>query len=521
MGAIRTEFIALIRGRYPLIYIVSSEERRVEADLRGVAKELGKQLWLWTFTRGFVDASTGTQQDNTIEPIDALNKILETPKTGAFLYVLKDFHPFLESSQAQVANIRKLRDAVYALQETNSSLFILSPVLRLPPELEKDTTVIEYPLPTKDELDQLLTTFEKEHGHKATIQLDGEVRKAMVGSLLGLTEIEAENVLSRALVNDRRLDASDLDLIIKEKEQIIKKSGILEFYPLREGMKDVGGLDRLKKWLQQERAVFFNEAAAQRGIRTPRGMMLIGVPGCGKSLAAKAVANEWKMPLLRFDVGRVFGMYVGQSEENIRRAIRTAESIAPCILWIDEIEKGFSGLNGDHDSGATKRVFGTFVTWLQEKESPVYVVATGNDISNLPPELLRKGRFDEIFFVDLPSEPERQEIFVVHLGNRKQKLDRFDLKHLAQMTPGYTGADIEGIVDQGLRAAFNENGREATTEDFLRIVEQTLPLSATMKEKIEALRAWARTRARPASTVAEQVPIPVEAEFAIHRRLEF
>lgn len=522
MESVHDEIVALIKGKFPLIYIVSFEERRVETELRRIAKELQRQLWLWTITRGFVDETSGTQQDNTNDPLVALDKVMETQRRQRLLYVLKDFHPFLDSSQREyIPHIRKLRDAIYHLENTDSSLLILAPVLRIPTELEKDTTVVDFPLPSREELERLLDNFTKDHSDRATIQLTPETRKAMIESLQGLTAVEAENVLSRALVHDRRLDASDLGLIIKEKEQIIRKSGILEYYPLKEGLKDVGGLDRLKTWLQQERSVFYNEAATKSGIRAPRGVLLIGVPGCGKSLSAKAVANEWKMPLLRFDVGKVFGMYVGQSEENIRRAIRTAESIAPCVLWIDEIEKGFSGVGGgDHDSGVTKRVFGTFVTWLQEKESPVYVVATGNDVSSLPPELLRKGRFDEIFFVDLPTEKERGEVFTVHLTNRKQNMARFNLQALTQATSGYTGADIESVVDQALKASFHDGGREATTEDMLKVVQQTMPLSATMKEKIESLRAWAKTRARPASALVEKVPIPVEEEFASRRRLE-
>lgn len=524
--AVREEIETLVRARYPLTYIVSFEEARVEEQLLEIARALNKELWLWTITKGFVHASQPRTLDNTADPLLALDAILRmesavTSQSSGSLYVLKDFHPFLGSDQ--VVAIRKLRDVTRYLLQTTSSVFILAPVLRVPPDLEKEITVLEFPLPSEEEINQLLDKYEKEHQHQLVIRLDPVTREAMVKALLGLTYTEAENVLSRALVTDRRLDASDLPLIIQEKEQIIKKSGILEFYPLRESLDEVGGLNELKNWLHRKRCAFDARASAF-GIRTPKGVLLIGVPGCGKSLTAKAVANAWKMPLLRFDLGKVFGMYVGQSEENTRRAIRTAESIAPCILWIDELEKGFSGLSSsDLDSGVVARVFGTFITWLQEKTAPVYVVATANDVSRLPPELLRKGRFDEIFFVDLPMEDERKEIFRVHLRIRRRDPDtlKLDLQALSRATEGYTGADIEGIIDEVLERAFTDGERQPSTEDFLKVIDKTLPLSATMKERIEQLRSWAATRARPASTPSQHVRIPTEGDFRNKRRLEY
>jgi hypothetical protein len=281
-----------------LVYIVSFEERRVEELLQEIAQRLNKRTLVWTVTRGFVDPGPGRLEENTADPLLALDKLLKTPADVGILYVLKDFHPFLDSNQ--VVCIRKLRDAVYHLQSTNSSLFILSPVLRIPSELEKEITVLDFPVPTKEDLRDLLASFEREHCQQATIRLDSATREAIVNALLGLTHIEAENVLSRALINDRRLDATDLPVMIKEKEQIIRKSGILEFQPLEDHIDDVGGLDCLKEWLSQTRATF-NEAAASRGVQTPRGVLLLGVPGCGKSLTAKAVAEAWQMPLLRFD----------------------------------------------------------------------------------------------------------------------------------------------------------------------------------------------------------------------------
>ena len=441
MNDIGQELVDLIRARYPLVYLVTSEEQRALEELQEIADGLDKRLIVWSITRGLVDAASGHAEENTADPLLGLDKIMSTPASGANLYVLLDFHVFLEKSQGVA--IRKLRDTIHHLSGTHSSLFILSPILRIPPEAEKETTVIDYPLPSREQLRAVLDDLVASNP-AAEVQLSARDRESMIEALLGLTAIEAENVLSRALINDRRLDEADIGLIVQEKEQIIKKSGVLEFYSLQEGFEDVGGLELLKEWLRSKRRTF-GEEALRFGLPVPRGVFLMGVPGCGKSLTAKAVAQAWKMPLLRFDLGKVFGMYVGESESNIRLVIRTAESIAPCVLWIDEIEKGFSGVgSGALDSGVSARVFGSFITWLQEKKSPVYVVATANDIRHLPPELMRKGRFDEIFFLDLPVEAEREQIFAVHISARRREPATFDLAALAKATEGFSGADIGG-----------------------------------------------------------------------------
>lgn len=496
MSAIHQELVDLIRARYPLVYVVTSEERRAVDELGTIATQLDKRLLVWTITRGFRDHVSGHVEDNTADPLLGLERVLETPASGSYLYLLLDFHPFLEKSQS--VPIRKLRDAVHHLADTRSSLFVLSPVLRIPPEMEKEITVFDFPLPSREQLHGVLARFEKDYP-EAAVQLGAQARDSMVEALLGLSMVEAENVLSRALINDGRLDEADIDLIVREKEQIIKKSGVLEFYPLQEGFENIGGLEVLKGWLQRKRATF-GEEAQRYGLSAPKGVFLMGVPGCGKSLTAKAVARAWQMPLLRFDLGKVFGMYVGESEANIRLVVRTAESIAPCVLWIDEIEKGFSGVGATAlDSGVTARVFGAFITWLQEKKSQVYVVATANDIRHLPPELVRKGRFDEIFFLDLPVREEREEIFRVHLRLRRRDPQAFDLPRLAAASDGFSGADIEGVVREGLERAFIEERRQPSTEDFFMVIEQTMPLSRLIPERIEALRTWADARARPAS----------------------
>lgn len=484
--------------------------------LAEVATDLGKQLWVWSISQGFVDRLNGAPQKNSTDPLQALEMVRSTPTHGAILYVLKNFHPFLGDATV----VRKLRDAIYHLVSTGSSLFILSPVVQTPRELDKDTTLVECPLPTQEEFDRLIDQFAARYGHQAVFDLDPRTRETMTRALLGLTQTEAENILARALVQDRRLDERDLPLIIREKEQIVKKSGVLEFHPLREGLADIGGLNALKECLRRKRGSF-DDAARRFGVDLPKGVLLNGVPGCGKSLTAKAIATAWTMPLLRFDLGKVFGMYVGQSEENVRKAIRMAESVAPSVLWIDEVEKGFAGAGGgDLDSGVAARVFGTFITWLNEKQSPVFVVATANDISRLPPELMRKGRFDEIFFVDLPTAAERAEILAVHLRARRREPDQFDLARLAEQTQGFSGSDIEAVVKAAVEMAYAAGPREPTTEDLLRAAQETLPLSVTMKERIDELRAWARSRARPASTPWEQVPVPAVDLLMQQRRIE-
>jgi SpoVK/Ycf46/Vps4 family AAA+-type ATPase len=299
----------------------------------------------------------------------------------------------------------------------------------------------------------------------------------------------------------------DIDIVLDEKKQIIRKSGVLEYYAASTSLKDVGGMEFLKEWLRK-RTRSFSDKAAAFGLPAPKGVLLLGVQGCGKSLVAKAIASHWDLPMLRMDVGKVFGSLVGQSEENVRRAIQVAESVAPCVLWVDELEKGFAGVQcgGYGDSGTTQRVFATFLTWMQEKTAAVFLIATANDVSQLPPELLRKGRFDEIFFIDLPDSPEREEIFSIHLKKRKRDPKDFDLKELAKQTAGFSGAEVEQVVIAGLFAAFDKD-RELTQEDLLGEAKEFVPLSVMMREEINALREWAKLRTRPASRNDDESPV--------------
>jgi SpoVK/Ycf46/Vps4 family AAA+-type ATPase len=504
-----TELEVLIRAKYPLIYVLSWEERRVQAMLAGIAARRKKRLFAWTVTEGIVaiDTVRPTSVDpNATSPLSALEYIEHSRDPAIF--VLKDLHLFLQDTRMldTIVLIRKLRDMVQPLKESARTVILLSPVLRFPVELEKDVTVLDCSLPTREELadalDRILRSV-KERGD-LRIELDEGSRERVLKAAQGLTASEAENVFARSLVETRRLD---LDVIIAEKKQLIRKSQVLEYYDAVEDMAYVGGMAELKAWLRK-RGLAFTERARRFGLPEPRGLLLLGVQGGGKSLIAKSVAGLWKLPLLRLDMGKVFSEMVGSSEQNIRVALHLAESVSPCVLWLDELEKGISGLGSSNrsDAGTAARVFGSFLVWMQEKTVPVFVIATSNDISSLPPELLRKGRFDEIFFVDLPGEQERREILSIHLARRHRDPVRFDLDSLAQETEGFSGAEIEQVIISALYDAF-EAEHELTDADLRRNIQETIPLSQTMKERITALRNWARTHARSASTtVSATVP---------------
>lgn len=503
-SAVDTELETLIRARYPIIYVVSWEEKRVEDALRAITQARGKKMYQWTVTQGMV-VNPANRDEATRDPLAALDFVLSSRDQAVFVF--KDFHPFLNDT----ALVRRLRDLTYALKTSYKTLILLSPLLKLPPELEKEITVVDYALPSLEDLGRLLDGIIEsvENNPRIETKLATEEREAILQAALGLTATEAENVFAKSLVERHKFDVS---VVLSEKEQIIRKSGILEYYPASEAFADVGGLDLLKDWMGK-RTVAFSEKAREFGLPAPKGILLLGVQGCGKSLSSKAIASLWRLPLLRMDVGKIFGGIVGQSEENIRRAIRVAESTAPNVVWIDELEKGFAGTqsSGISDGGTTARVFGTFISWLNDKTAPCFVVATANDVSALPPELLRKGRFDEIFFVDLPAEEERAEIFSIHLKKRKRDPANFDLEHLAAASEGYSGAEIEQAVIAALYDAFDLD-REVTTDDILAAVHSSVPLSMTMRESIDVLREWAETRARPASS---EPPPPTPEEGVV------
>jgi SpoVK/Ycf46/Vps4 family AAA+-type ATPase len=486
----------LIRAHCPLIYLVSSEEKRVDLILASAVEKEGKPLFSWSVTRGLRQVAQGTEGpavDGSEDPVAALQAIGKLP--GPCVVVLKDFHSHLTTPRV----VRALRELGHGLRAASTSCVLLSPTLVMPVELEKDVNVLDVPLPTFRDLGNLLREMVGvlRQSNKVQVDLKREQVEEMVKAALGLTHQEAENAFAKAIAQDQKIDANDIKLVLDEKRQVIRKSGLLEYYPAEESLASVGGLQNLKIWLTQ-RSTAFSEAARSFGLPEPKGLLLLGVQGCGKTLTAKAIASQWGLPLLRLDMGRIFSGSLGSSEENLRRAIRVAESAAPAVLWIDEIDKGLSGLSGSGDGGTSARVFGAMLTWLQDKTAPLFVVATANRIEALPPELLRKGRFDEIFFVDLPDARERTEILAIHLARRGRDPARFELGQLGAFTEGFSGAEIEQVIVSALYQAFAQH-TELSQEHLVQALRETFPLSKTLREEIQRLRRWALDRTRPAS----------------------
>jgi len=499
---VQTELETLIRARYPILYIISSEEVRVQNLVVEIAKKRQKKVFEWSYSTGIVPAGTSIQSQKhrnaaTKDPLAALDQVIEQVEPALFIF--KDFHPFLTKNNFAV--VRKLKEIALHLKNSFKTILLVSPVMEIPTELEKEITVLNYPLPSRADLSELLDKIiaDVKQFKQVNIDLDNAGRERLLQAALGLTLGEAENVFAKIIVKGERLSGDDVNEVFAEKQQIIRKSGLLEYYATTEGFAHIGGLVVLKGWLSK-RALAFSDEARSFGLPAPKGILMLGVQGCGKSLCAKAVSTQWQLPLLRFDMGRMFGSLVGSSEENVRRAIAVAESVAPAILWVDEIDKAFAGAQGSGatDGGTTARVFGTFLTWLSEKSAPVFVVATANDISQLPPELLRKGRLDEIFFVDLPSRAERMEVFRIHLIKRGRDASHFDLEALADASSDFSGAEIEEAINSALYDAFYAKS-DLSMDHLLTALTQTVPLAKTMDEQINRLRTWAEGRARNAS----------------------
>lgn len=500
-----------LRSRFSLICISSAEEERVAARLRRLCERTRRHLVTWDHADFFrVETSAAVDLPTAKDPLTALDAIEKAD--GYYVFLLRDFH---QCWDRQPRIVRKLRNLAQALKYSHKSIVVTMPGGELPDELRDDGVLIDYPLPDVQELAAVLEQLLAAPGVKVELTPDDHQR--LLRSALGLSANQAQRVFAKAIVSDGKLDERDLDLINAEKKQIIRSSGALEFYTPHETPADVGGLDALKKWLRMRERAFSREAQAY-GLPPPKGIALIGIPGTGKSLTAKAIGSMWRMPLIRLDIGALFGSLVGQSEENARRALRLAETVAPCLLWIDEIEKGLS--TGDGDGGTSMRVFATILSWMQEKTKPVFVVATANDISRLPPELLRRGRFDEIFFLDLPTLPERAEILRVHIRKRGRAPEAFDVDLLARASDGYVGAEIEQAVVDALYEAFNDEaspGREVTTEDCAAALRRLIPMSHSQRENVDLLRQWlAEGRAQSASNkpagdgAARGAPLPIQ-----------
>lgn len=498
------KLILMIRAYYPVLYLHSYEYYRTKQKIKGIVELLrreGKKVnyYQWDCVYGLVQIlpdKTEKRIERMQNPLEVLAYILNSKKSGEKnIFVLDNINNHIDRDEVKLM-FRKIAEAT----NNNTHAIILSSIYRLPAELEKYITVLQIPLPKRNELGEVLDIVAKQ----SKVELKTNLRNRLIDAALGMTSMEADLAYCLASVKDGFDDKSPFT-VSSEKEQIIRKSGILDYFPKNESLKDVGGMENLKEWLKK-RQLAYDKEARDWGLKEPKGLLLLGVPGCGKSLIAKSIASSWNMPLLRLDVGKVFQGIVGSSEDNIRKAIATAEAVAPCVLWIDEIEKGLSGVqsSGATDGGVTSRIFSTILTWMQEKTAPVFVVATANNINQLPPELLRKGRFDEIFFVDLPSQKEKENIFSIHLQKNRQNVSSFALDILAQKAEGFNGAEIEECVKEAMFTAYVES-QESNIAPKLQMIhildaiKNTVPLSKTMEKQITDLRKFAVSRAKNAS----------------------
>ncbi len=490
-----------LRARCTLIILVTPEEDRALQLVKSVCDSLKRPCLTWDVAEGAQPANSAPAQGlgggtpPTLpgrDPIAALEHIDKSDGDG--LFVLKDFH----DCWANVTVRRKLRGLAQRLKFSKKSIVVTTPSTKVPEELKDEAVVMPLPPPGPAELEAVLDRLARAPGVRVELTAPG--RYKLIQAALGLTAAQAQRVFAKAIVADGVLDDRDVDLVSEEKRLLIRESEALEFYPGVETLADVGGLEALKDWLRLRQRAFTREARAY-GLPAPKGVALIGIPGTGKSLVAKMIAGMWRLPLFRLDAGALFGSLIGESEERTRRALRVAEATAPAILWIDEVEKALA--HGGLDAGTSLRVFASILTWMQEKTAPVFVVAAANDIRSLPPELLRKGRFDDIFFLDLPTAAEREEILAVHLRKRGRRPEDHDLGRLARESEGYVGAELEQAVIDAMYVGFGA-GREITTEDISQALQRQVPLSVSQRETVQALRAWleegrAQSASRPAA----------------------
>lgn len=433
---------------------------------------------------------------NTREPAQALANM--ESMTVEAVFILKDFHRHMDDPVV----VRRLRDVGQKFATNRRTVIITAPEITVPLELAKLVEYFDLPLPDRERLREIVhDTFTRlSKTYTLKLQLDAAGVDAMAANLRGLTEEEAERAISQALVKRYALCTESITDVLEAKKQLLRHSGMLEFIEAPDNMAGVGGLENLKHWLAQRRGAW-EDAAREFGLEPPKGMIVLGVQGCGKSLCARAVAGEWKLPLVKFDTSAVYDKYIGETEKRIRKVFQVAEGLAPCVLWIDELEKVFAGSGPDSasaDAGVSSRLLGAFLSWMQDRKAPVFVAATSNNVTALPPELIRKGRFDELFFVDLPNQTERKQIFAIALAKRKRKTEDFDLEQIAEAAKGYSGAEIDAAVQGGLYAAYSEK-KPLTTQSLINALSQTVPLSTTRAEEIAELRDWARTRAVPAT----------------------
>ena len=478
------DFVLLLKARYPIIYISTEEEERIEYLIKYCAKKsVNRTYYSWDFINGY----QGNPNDRgfaTQNPLEALDLIDKLTAETASLFVLKDYDNFLKDFSV----VRKLKNLSKVLKTQPKNIIIIAPEINIPDSLKEYVTVLEFPLPNYAEILEELTRL------TSSIQQDitQETLFKIATACQGLSLERIRRVLSKIIAKYGEINSSSPALILEEKQQIIQQTQLLDFCLNDKSIADLGGLDNFKDWLKLRKTAFSQEAI-QYGLPYPKGLLLVGVQGTGKSIAAKIIANEWDLPLLRLDFGRLFASLVGQSEQRVRKMIDIAEALAPCVLWVDEIDKAFAGATSSGDSGTTSRVLATFLTWLSEKTSPVFVAATANNIEYIPPEILRKGRFDEMFFLDLPTQEERTDIFSVHLKrHRPSSLENFQLPLLGKLTKEFSGAEIEQVVIESMRLGFNEN-REFNNEDILFSIQNLVPLARTKSKEISALKAWSES----------------------------
>lgn len=515
VSSFSNQLTSYIRSGKAGIYIQTYEEVRVEAEVVKILAHLddigkgGFGLYIWSCTQGIVkwaeDKNMVERYSETEEPLGdngMLKTFMKLPEKSILL--ARDFHPFMTGDNPLLT--RTIKDALAVGRVSNRVFIVIGCMTKIPPELEKEIAAIEFKLPTKEQLSVVLDGIAKSNG----IELDGN-RDPILEAASGLTISEAEDAFAISLV-----ECGDIrpDVVAREKSQTVRKNGILEIIETNIGAADVGGLETLINWLTKRRLAF-SKKAKDYGLPIPKGVLTVGLPGCGKTLTAKAAASILGVPLVKLDTGKLFGSLVGQSEANLRTAIQTAEAVAPCVLMVDELEKGFAGSksSGSTDGGTTSRVFGTFLTWMNDKTAPVFVFATANDVTALPPEFLRKGRFDELWFVDLPDERERAAIWRLHIAKRGRNSDKFDLAALSARTDGFTGSEIEAAVNEALFAAFDED-MEVEDRHLMEAVRNTVPLSRTMATQIDGLRQWASGRARRASVATVNQPSAAPRKIA-------
>jgi hypothetical protein len=489
----RDKIINYVRSGHAGLFLVSHEEARVEVELKAVAETVTYTLFVWSVTEGLTNLADGTRRAAN-DPMQAIESIGELPEKSIVL--LRDFHAFLEDGNPVL--VRCIKDALRHGRAHNKVAVIVGCRQNLPPELEREFVVLDFALPDQTTLGLVLDGIAESAGLEKPKNAQ---REKLLDAASGLTCLEAENAFALSVAQATNLQP---DIVSSEKAQAVKKSGLLEVWDKVIGLDQIGGLDVLKDWLLKRRDAF-SRKAVEYGLPSPKGLLIVGVPGTGKSLTAKATASVFERPLLKLDAGKIFGSLVGQSEQNFRDIVRTAEAISPCVLWIDEIEKALAGSksSGSTDGGTSSRVFGSFLNWLQEKTAPVFVVATANDVTQLPPELLRRGRFDEIFFVDLPNQEEREAIWNIQIARHRRDPAKYSIPALAKGTEGYTGAEIEQIVVDGLYDGFARS-TEPTTVSLAKIAADSVPLSRLMAEPVKALRQWAQGRARCATSPENQ-----------------